>query len=116
MSNPRYTAVESQLMISPPCLSARLMPSALLPVAVGPRIARIGRRTGGPTRLAGRVAGRESGAPSPLLPVVAGWRLFVVEERDGKKGAVGWIIGRQLLCRIRREQRVYRGAIERVDA
>ena len=39
MSKPRYTAVESQLTISPPYRSASARPSALLPVAVGPRIA-----------------------------------------------------------------------------
>src|SRR5947207_15494348 len=39
MSKPRYTAVESQLMISPPRRSATVRASALLPVAVGPRIA-----------------------------------------------------------------------------
>src|SRR5256885_12011956 len=39
MSNPRYTAVESQLMISPPKRSATASPTALFPVAVGPRIA-----------------------------------------------------------------------------
>jgi hypothetical protein len=44
ISKPRYTAVESQLMTSPPCLSASSMPSALFPVAVGPRMARIGGR------------------------------------------------------------------------
>ena len=42
MSKPRYTAVESQLMISPRWRSASSMPSVLLPEAVGPRIARIG--------------------------------------------------------------------------
>src|SRR2546428_344390 len=40
ISKPRYTAVESQLMISPWCRSATASASALLPVAVGPRIAR----------------------------------------------------------------------------
>ena len=44
ISKPRYTAVESQLMISPPRRRASSMPSALLPVAVGPRMARIGGR------------------------------------------------------------------------
>ena len=39
-----YTAVESQLMTSPPCLNASSMPSALFPAAVGPRMARIGGR------------------------------------------------------------------------
>src|SRR5262245_53681039 len=39
MSNPRYTAVESQLMISPPNRSAMASASALLPVAVGPSTA-----------------------------------------------------------------------------
>ena len=39
MSKPRYTAVESQLMISPPKRSASASASALLPVAVGPRTA-----------------------------------------------------------------------------
>src|SRR5437773_1707424 len=40
ISKPRYTAVESQLTISPLCRSATASASALLPVAVGPRIAR----------------------------------------------------------------------------
>src|SRR5687767_2833325 len=44
ISNPRYTAVESQLMISPPRRVASSMPSALFPVAVGPRMARMGGR------------------------------------------------------------------------
>src|SRR4051794_10164175 len=39
MSKPRYTAVESQLMISPSNRSAIPSASALLPVAVGPRTA-----------------------------------------------------------------------------
>src|SRR3954470_12824455 len=39
MSNPRYTAVESQLTMSPPNCSAIASASALFPVAVGPRIA-----------------------------------------------------------------------------
>src|SRR5216683_4757993 len=39
MSNPRYTAVESQLTISPRYRSASARASALFPVAVGPRIA-----------------------------------------------------------------------------
>src|SRR3954468_5923116 len=39
MSKPRYTAVESQLMISPSKRSAIASASALLPVAVGPRTA-----------------------------------------------------------------------------
>src|SRR3954454_24309216 len=39
MSNPRYTAVESQLTTSPPNRCAIAMASALLPVAVGPTIA-----------------------------------------------------------------------------
>src|SRR3979490_2151710 len=39
MSKPRYTAVESQLMISPPNRSASASASALLPVAVDPRTA-----------------------------------------------------------------------------
>ena len=39
MSKPRYTAVESQLMISPWQRSAIASASALLPVAVGPRMA-----------------------------------------------------------------------------
>jgi len=42
MSNPRNTAVESQLTISPPCRSAKASASALFPVAVGPRIAMSG--------------------------------------------------------------------------
>src|SRR6185503_8165478 len=45
MSKPRYTAVESQLMISPPCRSASASPSALLPDAVGPRTATTSGRT-----------------------------------------------------------------------
>src|SRR5687767_8634921 len=44
ISNPRYTAVESQLMTSPPRRSASSMLSALFPVAVGPRMASIGGR------------------------------------------------------------------------
>jgi len=39
MSKPRYTAVESQLMISPPNRSASARASALLPVAVDPSTA-----------------------------------------------------------------------------
>src|ERR1700687_984606 len=39
MSNPQYTAVESQLTISPRYRSASARASALFPVAVGPRIA-----------------------------------------------------------------------------
>src|SRR5438477_4920651 len=39
MSKPRYTAVESQLMISPPNRSASARARALLPVAVDPRMA-----------------------------------------------------------------------------
>src|SRR5262245_61764389 len=39
MSKPRYTAVESQLTISPLNRSATASASALFPVAVGPRIA-----------------------------------------------------------------------------
>src|SRR6266581_115508 len=39
MSKPRYTAVESQLMISPLSRSATASASALFPVAVGPRTA-----------------------------------------------------------------------------
>src|SRR3982751_6405367 len=39
MSKPRYTAVESQLTISPLKRSASAIPSALLPVAVGPTTA-----------------------------------------------------------------------------
>src|SRR5689334_8472360 len=39
MSKPRYTAVESQLTISPPNRSAIASASALLPVAVGPTTA-----------------------------------------------------------------------------
>src|SRR5512139_1240704 len=42
MSNPRYTAVESQFTISPPQRSARATASVLFPVAVGPRIATSG--------------------------------------------------------------------------
>ena len=39
MSNPLYTAVESQLTISPRTRSANARAKALLPVAVGPTIA-----------------------------------------------------------------------------
>src|SRR5690242_9224188 len=39
ISKPRYTAVESQLTISPPYCSASASASALLPEAVGPRTA-----------------------------------------------------------------------------
>src|SRR6476469_7606814 len=39
MSKPRYTAVESQLTISPPNRSASASASELFPVAVGPRTA-----------------------------------------------------------------------------
>src|SRR5213082_1640586 len=39
MSNPRYTAVESQFTISPRNRSASASASALLPVAVGPSTA-----------------------------------------------------------------------------
>ena len=39
MSNPRYTAVESQLTISPRTRSANARDKLLLPVAVGPTIA-----------------------------------------------------------------------------
>src|SRR5262249_40919827 len=38
-SMPRYTCMESQHRISPPRLPARSSPSALLPEAVGPRMA-----------------------------------------------------------------------------
>src|SRR5881628_2880534 len=43
MSKPRYTAVESQLMISPSYRSASASASALLPVAVGPSTATANR-------------------------------------------------------------------------
>jgi hypothetical protein len=65
MSKPRYTAVESQLMISPPRRSASSMPSALLPAAVGPRMASIG----GPSTF-------ETGA------LRAGRRMSVPEDDD----------------------------------
>src|SRR5688572_14676550 len=42
MSKPRYTAVESQLMISPRRVAASASARALFPVAVGPRIATTG--------------------------------------------------------------------------
>src|SRR5687767_5105947 len=45
MSKPRYTAVESQLMISPSRRSASARPSALLPDAVGPITASTSGRT-----------------------------------------------------------------------
>src|SRR3954468_14625790 len=66
MSKPRYTAVESQLMISPSKRSAIASASALLPVAVGPRTA---------TALA-------------LFKVAHGHAAFVSTERSnrGKRG------------------------------
>src|SRR6185436_14669383 len=49
MSKPRYTAVESQLTISPPNRPASDSPRALLPHAVGPSTATTSGRSAGAT-------------------------------------------------------------------
>src|SRR5688572_30268095 len=121
MSKPRYTAVESQLTTSPPSRRASAMPSALLPVAVGPSTAtssgRVvtapsarGRAPARPARPA-RSAGR-SAACAWDLPSV--WT-FVVEERDGEEHLVFGVLGRERNGRIRREHRVEGRAREAVD-
>ena len=66
-------------------------------------------------RSAGRAAAGESGAAMPS-PVIAGRRLFVVEERHREERPLGRVLRRQRLRGIGRQQRVDRGAVERIDA
>src|SRR5687768_635406 len=91
ISKPRYTAVESQLMISPLKRSAMAIPRALLPVAVGPRIA-IRRRTSSLARQA---------SYAWYVPSLPAGRGLVVVERDGEEGLVVGILGRERRGRIR---------------
>src|SRR5688572_13235175 len=124
MSKPRYTAVESQLMISPPRRSASSMPSALVPVAVGPRMASIGGRRWSyvlkmmkpmtnPSRISRPSCCGRVGTTMALPEVV---RVFVVEERHREKRRVRRVLRGQRLRRIRAHQRVHRREVERLDA
>ena len=111
-------------MISPPCLRASSMPRVLLPVAVWPRMARIG----GGRRYVLRKASSEArpnriNRPELLragrerhedLPVVRG-RFFVVKERDGEEDMIGRIFRRKRLRRVGRQKRVHCGPVERLD-
>src|SRR5712692_1149767 len=107
MSNPRYTAVESQLTISPRYRSASAKASALFPVAVGPRIA---TTVGSGTDANQEVQGEDDDDEDAL----SGW-LFVVEKRDGEKRLVHRVLGRQRHGRIGRHERAVRRVVEGVD-
>src|SRR3989304_5972040 len=123
MSNPRYTAVESQATTSPLNRCAKAIPSALLPVAVGPTIATSHGRL-----LTGRGGrGRTPGPPAPPAPPAirsaasgsarsSRARIFVEVERHGEERAVVRVLVRQRLGRVRRGERVERGVVERLDA
>src|SRR3954471_3978778 len=101
MSMPRYTAVESHATISPPRRLARARPSALLPVAVGPTIARSW----------GEQFKIHDSWPSALLDP------FVVKERDGEGiDRITRIHVGQAHRRVRELQRGQGGAVERIDA
>src|SRR5216684_9251038 len=91
MSKPRYTAVESQLMISPSYRSASARASALFPVAVGPRIA---TTRGVTNESAGKRERRPAAGPGQVA-ASGSLRFFVVEERHREKGFLGRIFGRQ---------------------
>src|SRR5689334_17231960 len=110
ISNPRYTAVESQLTISPPYRSASVNPSALFPVAVGPRTATsVGRVTTSARTRTGRTG--LQGPATRAAACASPGRRFVVVERDGEKRLVGWILRRQRLRRIGRRQRAERRVV-----
>src|SRR5678815_4857164 len=86
MSMPRYTAVESQAMMTPSNREAIASASALLPVAVGPttataRIASVRNRDG-------RAGGRDQAVT------------HLVVERDRERRPVVGILRRQRLRRI----------------
>src|SRR5262249_15385700 len=107
MSKPRYTAVESQLTISPPYRSAIASASALLPVAVGPRIATTGFTTEREDKREMRRA-----AERDRLAAAASLRLFVIEERHGEECLLGRVLGRERRRRIRRRERTVCCAVE----
>src|SRR3954449_8238377 len=101
MSKHLYTAVESQLTISPLKRCASAMPSALLPVAVGPTMATTRGRGISVRRVPERAPAR------PTRPMrgagrsaASAWdeslsRVFVVEERHRHHQAVVRVLGRQ---------------------
>ncbi len=99
----RVLPVESQLTISPSNRSAMAMPSALLPVAVGPTMA---SRRGVSRTMRGR-------APALLRPA-AGWR-FVEVERDDERRVLVRELEREGHGRVRELDGVERGLREGVD-
>src|SRR5262249_60754349 len=107
---------------SPLNLGARAIPSALLPVAVGPTIA---TRTSGPvTPLPARAATR---APRALRAAPAARSaacasagssragIFVEVERDREEGAIVRVLRGKGLRRGGRRERTESGVVERVD-
>src|SRR5262245_53643724 len=106
MSKRRYTAVESQLIISPLSRWASAMPSALLPVAVGPTMAttrgcRIsGPRVPAPASTADRSAAFASDGSSVWV--------FVEIEGDREERAIVGVLRRQRIGRIGCDERTER--------
>src|SRR5436190_3791510 len=84
--------------------------SALLPVAVGPRMA----TTALTTESAGKREIRRAAAPD-LVAATGSLRLFVVEERDGEERLLRWIFRRQGRGWIRSRERAERGGVEGAD-
>src|SRR3982751_1148458 len=121
MSKPRYTAVESQLTISPLKRSASAIPSALLPVAVGPTIATSRGRTARGVTAAmrpRRCTTRAPSAPGTGRPAAlatapslraAERGIFVDEEDDGHLHLLVRVLGWKRHRRIRHANRVVRG-------
>src|SRR5688500_9326242 len=101
MSRPRYTAVESQLTISPPSRAASAMPSALFPDAVGPSTARKDFIRAPLPEQAHERDDEHDGRQHEKAPLLrarehlAPAGPFVVEERDGEQHLVVRIFRRQ---------------------
>src|SRR5258708_5524571 len=98
-------------MISPSYRSASASASALLPVAVGPRIATAMEVT---TESAGKRETRPAAGPGQVA-ARGSLRFFVVEERHRKKSLFGRIFGRQRGGGVRCRKRPVGCAVERAD-
>src|SRR5712671_4128305 len=95
-------------MISPSYRSAIVSASALLPVAVGPRMA----TTGFTDESADKRERRQAAGPGPVA-AAGSLRLFVIEERDGEKRLLRRIFWRQRRRGIRGRERTIGGTVER---
>lgn len=134
MSKPRYTAVESQLTISPLNSAASARASALLPVAVGPRTAATNRSATQPEHDVHEKSGEEEEKTALLGPgqhwaastsasqvrlkpdpTLVG-RALIVIERHGEKGLLHRILRGQRQRWIRRDDGSSRRCVEALHA